>query len=96
VLDLNLPRVSGLEVLQQIRNSPDLRALPVVILTSSEAERDITASYARGANSYVSKPVDLRQFQEAIAGIEEFWLVLAKLPGLKTLTLNAEGEKNES
>ncbi len=82
VLDLNLPRVSGLEVLRTLRADPVISPLPVVVLSSSEAEKDISESYSRGANSYVSKPVDLRQFQQAVNVIEDFWLTLAKLPTL--------------
>lgn len=83
VLDLNLPRVSGLDVLAILRKDPRMSPLPVVVLSSSDAERDIVESYCRGANTYIQKPVDLRQFQEAVAKIESFWLSLAKLPSLQ-------------
>lgn len=80
ILDLNLPRISGKEILNQIKQDELLRMLPVVILSSSDAERDIIESYGLGANCYVLKPVDLADFQSAVRGIEEFWLSLARLP----------------
>lgn len=81
LLDLNLPKLNGREVLARIRKDPSLKYIPVVILTTSDAESDIRASYELQANSYVSKPVGFQQFMHAIKTIESYWLELAKLPG---------------
>jgi CheY-like chemotaxis protein len=81
LLDLNLPRLGGHEVLAAIKSDDRLRRIPVVVLTSSQAEQDIAASYDRHANCFVTKPVELRQYLQAVKGIEQFWLGLAKLPG---------------
>ena len=80
ILDLNLPGLSGQEVLARVRQHPSLRVIPVVILTSSEAERDIIKSYDLGANCYVTKPLDLVQFQAIVAAIEDFWFTIVRLP----------------
>jgi two-component system response regulator len=80
LLDLNLPRKSGREVLAEIKGDPDLRRIPVVILSTSENPDDIGAAYDLAANSYVTKPADLDQFIAAVRGIDSFWLALAKLP----------------
>jgi two-component system, response regulator len=76
LLDLRLPRVDGLEVLQKIKSSPETQAIPVVVLTSSREERDIVESYRLGVNSYISKPVDFEQFTEVVRQIGLYWLVL--------------------
>ncbi len=80
LLDLNLPKVGGLEVLQRIRQSDRTRLLPVVILTSSREEEDIARSYALGANAYVRKPVDFAEFAQAARTVGLFWLLLNELP----------------
>lgn len=80
LLDLNLPRMSGREVLEQVKEDPDLRRIPVVVLTTSEAEQDILHSYDFHANAYVRKPVDFDQFTEVVRLIEDFWFTVVKLP----------------
>jgi len=80
LLDLNLPRMDGREVLEEIKADPSLRSIPVVILTSSEAERDIAQAYALHANCYITKPVDLDQFITVVKSIEDFWFTIVKLP----------------
>lgn len=80
LLDLNLPKKSGLEVLADIKTDEDLRRIPVVILTTSQDEMDIVKSYDLYANCYVSKPVDLGQFMTVVKSIEDFWLTIVKLP----------------
>ena len=80
LLDLNLPKKSGLEVLAEIKADHDIKRIPVVILTTSEAEQDILRSYNQHANAYVTKPVDLDQFMVVVKSIEDFWLEIVKLP----------------
>jgi CheY-like chemotaxis protein len=80
LLDVNLPRVSGLEVLTALKQDPELRVIPVVILTTSQAEEDILRSYRLHANAYVSKPVDFEHFIEAIRQIDNFFMALVQLP----------------
>lgn len=80
LLDLNLPKIDGLEVLRRIRGDPRTRRLPVVILTSSIEQQDLIASYDLGANSYVRKPVDFEQFVKAGTQLGLYWLVLNELP----------------
>lgn len=76
LLDLNLPKIDGLEVLRRIRDNPATKTLPVVILTSSKQEEDIAAGYASGANAYVRKPVDYAAFIEVAKALGVFWLLL--------------------
>lgn len=80
MLDLNLPRMSGQEVLATIKADENLRRIPVVVLTTSNSEQDIYDSYNLHANCYVTKPVDLEQFIKVVRSIEEFWLTVVKLP----------------
>ena len=80
LLDLNLPRRSGLEVLADVKSDHDLRSIPVVILTTSQAEEDIIHSYSLHANAYVTKPIDFERFSEALRQINDFFLTLVQLP----------------
>jgi CheY-like chemotaxis protein len=80
LLDLNLPRRDGLEVLAELKADPGLRVIPVVILTTSQAEEDILRSYSLHANAYVSKPVDFERFIEVIRQIDSFFVTVVKLP----------------
>ncbi len=80
LLDLNLPKKNGREVLAEIKDDPDLRRIPVVILTASEAEQDIVKSYNLHANCYITKPVDLERFIEVVKSVECFWLTVVMLP----------------
>ena len=74
LLDLRLPKMSGLDVLQEIRRSPDVHALPVIILTTSSAQEDMIAAYARHANSYVMKPIDFEKFSHLMRDLGVYWL----------------------
>ena len=80
LLDLNLPKKDGRAVLGEIKADPALSSIPVVVLTSSEAERDIAHAYALHANCFVTKPIGLDQFVEIVRSIEQFWLTVVKLP----------------
>lgn len=80
LLDLNLPKQNGFEVLEEIKHDPDLLRIPVVVLTTSLAEQDIMQSYDLHANAYVSKPMDLEQFIRVVKSIDNFWLEVVKLP----------------
>lgn len=82
LLDLKLPKVSGLDVLKQMRADPRTRRMPVVVLTSSNEERDLIASYDLGANSFVRKPVDFAQFLDAAGALGLYWLVLNQQPNM--------------
>jgi chemotaxis family two-component system response regulator Rcp1 len=80
LLDLNLPRRDGREVLEDIKKDPNLRHIPVVVLTSSQAEEDILRSYRLHANCFITKPVDFEQLTKVVQGIEQFWFTLVRLP----------------
>ena len=80
LLDLNLPRMDGREVLAEIKADDNLKLIPVVVLTTSQAEEDIVRSYNLHANAYVTKPVELQQFLQVIRAIEDFWLAVVTLP----------------
>ena len=80
LLDLNLPRMDGRDVLRDIKKDATLKRIPVVILTTSDAEQDILKSYDLNANCYITKPVDLEQFSKVVHSIEDFWFSIVKLP----------------
>ena len=80
LLDLNLPRRDGREVLRDVKGDPDLRRIPIVVLTTSEAEEDVLASYDLHANAYVRKPVDFEQFVAAVRAIDDFFITVVRLP----------------
>jgi len=80
LLDINLPKVNGLEILKKIKEDPDKKAIPVIMLTSSNEEKDLVESYRLGVNSYIRKPVDFNQFVEAIKQFQYYWLLLNELP----------------
>jgi chemotaxis family two-component system response regulator Rcp1 len=81
MLDLNLPKKDGREVLAEIKEDPDLKHIPVVVITTSAAEEDILKSYKLHANCYITKPVNFEQFIKVVHSIEEFWLTVVRLPG---------------
>ncbi len=81
LLDLNLPRMDGRQVLTEIKRDPALRTIPVVILSSSQADQDVSGAYGLHANCYVTKPMDLDQFISVVRSIEDFWFRVVQLPG---------------
>ena len=81
LLDLNLPKMDGREVLSAIKKDEALKRIPVVVLTTSKAEEDVIRTYDLHANCYISKPVDLDQFVQVVRSIDEFWLTIVRLPG---------------
>lgn len=80
LLDLNLPRKNGKEVLKEMKDDPQLRRIPVIVLSTSDAHRDVTDSYDLHANCYINKPVDFDDFLKVVQSIECFWFHMAKLP----------------
>lgn len=93
LLDLNLPRKDGREVLSEIKEDDNLRRIPVVILTTSDDEHDILESYNLHANCYITKPVDLDKFVTIVKGLEEFWLSIVKLPSMVTAQAKPNGDR---
>lgn len=83
ILDLNLPRKSGREVLEELKADPELGTIPVVILTTSKAEEDVVRSYGLHANCYITKPVDFSKFTDVVRSINDFWLGVVTLPPIK-------------
>jgi chemotaxis family two-component system response regulator Rcp1 len=83
LLDLNLPKKNGAEVLEEIKNDPILHSIPIIILTASKAEEDIARAYDHYANCYLTKPIDLNQFISVVQQIKTFWLSIVQLPGGK-------------
>ncbi|MDT5146829.1 MAG: hypothetical protein QOC58_1474 [Mycobacterium sp.] len=82
LLDLNLPKYDGRQLLEKVKSDPDLSRIPIVVLTTSSAEEDIVRSYELHANAYVTKPVDLDQFINAVRQIDEFFIQVVRLPGI--------------
>lgn len=80
LLDLNMPRMNGREFLDAVKKDPELAVIPVVVLTTSDVERDVVASYKLGAAGYITKPVDMEQFIDAIRQLDNYWFVLTRLP----------------
>jgi CheY-like chemotaxis protein len=80
LLDLNLPRLDGREILRRIKLDPELKRIPVVILTTSDEQTDVQECYEKGANTYMTKPVDFRKFIDAVITIGRYWLCLAEIP----------------
>lgn len=80
LLDLQLPKIGGLEVLRRLKSDPRTRLIPIIILTSSREERDVVDGYTNGANSYIRKPVDFKQFTEAVRQLGLYWLILNEPP----------------
>lgn len=85
LLDLNLPRKDGREVLSEIKSDPKLRHIPIVVLTTSRSEEDVLRAYNLHANCYITKPVDFKQFMSVVKSIEDFWLTVVKLPSHKEI-----------
>lgn len=83
LLDLNLPKRNGLEVLQQVKSHSDLKAIPVIMLTSSSSEKDVMDSYKLYANCFITKPIDAESFLNVLRSIENFWISIVKLPKLE-------------
>ncbi|MBX3049627.1 MAG: response regulator [Anaerolineales bacterium] len=83
LLDLNLPKMNGREVLSAIKNDPDLKRIPVVVLTTSQDETDITESYRQFASSYIVKPVSMEKFIGVVSSFKEYWLSVVKLPNVQ-------------
>ena len=83
LLDLNMPRKDGREVLLEIKDDENLKSIPVVVLTTSEADEDIVRSYTTGASCYITKPVGLNEFKKVVKSLEEFWFTIVKFPSME-------------
>ncbi len=88
MLDLNMPRMDGRELLKKIKNDEDLRRIPVIILTTSDQKEDILSSYNNGANSFITKPVEFEKFLEVIITLGKYWLSIVEMPNVKKLNSN--------
>lgn len=82
LLDVNLPRVNGMEVLEHVRRDDELAVIPVIMLTASDREEDVVRSYRLGSNTYIQKPVEFAKFLQALDVLGEYWIVIAKLPSV--------------
>ncbi len=80
LLDLNMPKISGIEILEKIKKDKDLLSIPVIILTTSDRDKDVCVSYKLGANSFITKPVEFARFIEVITGIQNYWLTITTIP----------------
>lgn len=80
LLDLNLPKIGGLEVLKQVKQDEQLRAIPVIVMTASPREEDVVRSYDLGVNTYIQKPVEFDTFMKVISAVQEYWILIATLP----------------
>jgi len=89
LLDINLPKIDGKEVLARIKNDPHLMTIPVVILTTSDSEKDIMDSYHNHANCYITKPVDFTKFMDVVHTIKDFWISIVQLPKTHTDAINS-------
>lgn len=96
LLDLNLPRKDGREVLAEIKADPDLKSIPVVVMTTSKAEQDVLRAYKLQANCYINKPVDFDQFLQVVRSIEAFWLYVVTLPSRPHPTQGADRRSGEA
>jgi len=85
LLDLNMPRLDGRQVLQRLKQDPELQALPVIVLTTSGAEQDVARSYELGCNSFIQKPFELQEFMEVLASLRNYWLHLVTLPPIQSM-----------
>lgn len=95
LLDLNLPRKNGREVLSEIKSDPDLKRIPVLVMTTSKAQQDIEKAYSLNANCYITKPLDLEEFMDVVHSIEDFWLDKACLPAPRMESLPVQGRGSE-